>query len=344
VEIYDKVEKVSIDEVYPYHNNPKEHPAEQIDKICSSIKHYGFTVPLIIDADNEIIAGHGRYKAAQKLGMNKLPCIRREDLTEEQGKELKNSKSKDVYICQNCGEVKIDYKSNVFQKGKFKEYCSRQCGKEDKRVKRTCKNCGKEFKIYKSKLSNKTNSSGNFCCRECYNEYQETLTGEKNNNYNSIEYSCDYCGKPIKAIPSKIKNHKHHYCSRECKGKHHSKLFSGKNNPTWRGGHKNRKGDFEKVKKEHFSGNQFCAICGTTKNIHIHHIVPYRYTEDNSVNNLIPVCASCHRKIEVMTWNIIDEFKKENLDIVKMIMNNILQSRQSATKEVIRQVINNEAS
>ena len=94
VDIKDNIELVDIDKLYPYHNNPKEHPAEQIDKICSSIKHYGFTVPLIIDADNEIIAGHGRYKAAQKLGMDELPCIRRKDLTEEQAKAFRLADNK----------------------------------------------------------------------------------------------------------------------------------------------------------------------------------------------------------------------------------------------------------
>ena len=45
VKISDNIELVDIDSLYPYHNNPKEHPAEQIDKIASSIKNYGFVQP-----------------------------------------------------------------------------------------------------------------------------------------------------------------------------------------------------------------------------------------------------------------------------------------------------------
>lgn len=82
MKIVDKIEKVEIKELKPYELNAKEHPEEQIEKIMESIKKFGFTVPVIIDGNNEIIAGHGRLVAARKLDMEELPCIRREDLTD----------------------------------------------------------------------------------------------------------------------------------------------------------------------------------------------------------------------------------------------------------------------
>lgn len=94
MDIKDKVQTMSIDGIYPYINNPKTHPPDQIDKLCSSIKNYGFTVPIVIDGDNEIIAGHGRYKAAQKLGMKELPVIKRDDLTDAQVKGLRIADNK----------------------------------------------------------------------------------------------------------------------------------------------------------------------------------------------------------------------------------------------------------
>ena len=94
MKIHDTVEKINIDKLYPYHNNPKEHPPDQIDNIASSIKNYGFTVPIIIDGENEIISGHGRYKAAKKLGMKELPAIKRKDLTEEQIKAFRIADNK----------------------------------------------------------------------------------------------------------------------------------------------------------------------------------------------------------------------------------------------------------
>ena len=94
MKLIDKVKIIDIDKLYPYTNNPKEHPPEQINKIASSIKNFGFTVPIIIDHQNEIIAGHGRYKAAQKLELDKIPCIIRDDLNEAQVKALRLADNK----------------------------------------------------------------------------------------------------------------------------------------------------------------------------------------------------------------------------------------------------------
>lgn len=89
MKIHADVETVPVDELIPYHNNPKLHPEEQVDKIASSIKEYGFTQPIVIDGDNGIIIGHGRVQAAEKLGLEKVPAIRREDLTEQEVKALR---------------------------------------------------------------------------------------------------------------------------------------------------------------------------------------------------------------------------------------------------------------
>lgn len=76
-----KTEMVPIADLLPYCNNPKAHPAAQVDKIASSIKNFGFLVPLVVDSGNEIVAGHGRLLAAQKLGLGVVPCIRADNLT-----------------------------------------------------------------------------------------------------------------------------------------------------------------------------------------------------------------------------------------------------------------------
>ena len=89
-----KIINKPIDSLIPYINNPKQHPADQVDKIASSIKNYGFTVPMVIDGQNEIIMGHGRLQAAKKLGMEEVPCIVRDDLTESQVKALRIADNK----------------------------------------------------------------------------------------------------------------------------------------------------------------------------------------------------------------------------------------------------------
>lgn len=76
----------NVDELIPYVNNSRTHNAEQIKQICASINEFGFTNPILIDEKNMIIAGHGRLMASQKLGMDTVPCIVLEGLTEAQKK------------------------------------------------------------------------------------------------------------------------------------------------------------------------------------------------------------------------------------------------------------------
>ncbi len=94
MKLLDVVKLMDIDKLIPYINNPKKHPEDQVNKIASSIRNYGFTVPVVIDEYNEIIAGHGRYEAARKLGLKKVPCIVREDLNDAQIKALRIADNK----------------------------------------------------------------------------------------------------------------------------------------------------------------------------------------------------------------------------------------------------------
>lgn len=89
MKVVDNIELINIDKLIPYNDNPKEHPPEQVNKIASSIKNYGFTVPIIVDKDYEIIAGHGRYLASKKLGLDEIPIIKRNDLSDAEVKALR---------------------------------------------------------------------------------------------------------------------------------------------------------------------------------------------------------------------------------------------------------------
>lgn len=70
-----EVFEIDINKIKPSKDNPKNHSKEQINKISESIKKFGFKVPLLIDGDNEIIAGEGRFLAAKNLQIRKIPCI-----------------------------------------------------------------------------------------------------------------------------------------------------------------------------------------------------------------------------------------------------------------------------
>ena len=79
-----KIETLPTDKLIPYARNTRTHSEAQVAQIAGSIREFGFTNPILIDAENGIIAGHGRVMAAQKLGLDKVPCIRLGHLTETQ--------------------------------------------------------------------------------------------------------------------------------------------------------------------------------------------------------------------------------------------------------------------
>lgn len=74
---------LAVKELKPYKGNPRKN-AEAVDAVAASIKEFGFRSPIVIDKDGTVINGHTRLKAAKKLGMTEVPCIRVEDLTEDQ--------------------------------------------------------------------------------------------------------------------------------------------------------------------------------------------------------------------------------------------------------------------
>ena len=79
MQIYDK----RLDEIKPYENNPR-HNDNAVDAVANSIREFGFKVPIVVDSEGVIVAGHTRYKAAQKLGLETVPCLVADDLNEEQ--------------------------------------------------------------------------------------------------------------------------------------------------------------------------------------------------------------------------------------------------------------------
>lgn len=80
-----KIEYIPVDELKPYKNNARKHADEDVNAIVESIKEFGFDDPIgIWGDDNTIVEGHGRLIAAKKLGMDTVPVIRLDHLTDEQ--------------------------------------------------------------------------------------------------------------------------------------------------------------------------------------------------------------------------------------------------------------------
>lgn len=77
---------IEIDKLIPYQNNARTHSKEQLLKLRSSLREFGFVNPVLIDKDYNIIAGHGRVAAAKAEGLSEIPCVMVEHLSEAQKK------------------------------------------------------------------------------------------------------------------------------------------------------------------------------------------------------------------------------------------------------------------
>lgn len=153
------IEYVKPSELVPYENNAKLHPAEQIEQIKESIRDFGFNDPIAVWKDNKVIEGHGRLIASIELGLDEVPIIRLDNLTDDERKAYTLVHNK---LTMNSGfdfatldleleDIDIDMSKfgfdtelegfnadDFFEDAEPKE-------KEPKTV--TCPNCGEEIEI-----------------------------------------------------------------------------------------------------------------------------------------------------------------------------------------------------
>ena len=85
--------EMNVDDLIPYENNSRKNDAA-VEKVALSISAFGFKVPIVIDSNNVIVTGHTRAKAAKKLGLKTVPCIKADDLTDEQIKAFRLADNK----------------------------------------------------------------------------------------------------------------------------------------------------------------------------------------------------------------------------------------------------------
>ena len=88
-----QIEYIDIDKVIPYDKNPRKNEGA-VEYVKNSISQFGFKVPIVIDKNNVIVCGHTRYKAAKELKIDSVPCLRADDLTDEQIKAYRLADNK----------------------------------------------------------------------------------------------------------------------------------------------------------------------------------------------------------------------------------------------------------
>ena len=127
-----KIENIPVDALKPYARNARKHSKKQIAQIADSMREFGWTLPILIDENNTIIAGHGRVEAAKLLKVKKAPAIRIEGLSEQQVKLLRIADNK---LAENSewdfdtlkleigelldGELDIDLRVTGFEMAEF---------------------------------------------------------------------------------------------------------------------------------------------------------------------------------------------------------------------------------
>ena len=88
-----QIEYIKLEQIKPYERNPRKND-DAVKYVKQSIKEFGFKVPIVLDKDNVIVAGHTRYKASKELGLKEVPCIVADDLTDEQIKAFRIADNK----------------------------------------------------------------------------------------------------------------------------------------------------------------------------------------------------------------------------------------------------------
>lgn len=170
----------------------------------------------------------------------------------EMGRERKSA-GRNRETCQHC---RADFPAPASSRQKF---CSRACRVAAQSVERTCATCGTAFRIARSILSGRSNSSGRFCSRTCYER---------------------------------------HLCR----------------TPRIRG----RGSRWAAVRREALRLTPFCACCGRSRHLQVHHIIPFRLTRDNSRTNLIPLCRACHKRVEAVFHDV--EVAAPPIPITKLVL------------------------
>ena len=154
-----EIKLIKVEDLKPYVNNPRFND-EAVEYVANSIKEFGFKVPIIIDKNNEIVAGHTRYKASLELGLKEVPCIIADDLNEEQIKAFRLADNKvsersswNFELLDDELEEIIDIDMKQFdfdeiEKIDLNEFFDEESEKKEKEKETIiCPFCNKEFEI-----------------------------------------------------------------------------------------------------------------------------------------------------------------------------------------------------
>lgn len=159
-----KIVNVSLPDLKPYENNPRIND-NAVESVMNSIKEFGFKVPIVITKDNVIVAGHTRYKASLELGLENVPCIIADDLTDEQIKAFRLADNKvseladwdfeklkqELVNLESCftgfDDWEIDNLLNEMTETDIDDFFAKSEEKKKEPKKIICPHCGEEIEV-----------------------------------------------------------------------------------------------------------------------------------------------------------------------------------------------------
>ena len=149
----------------------------------------------------------------------------------------------------------------------------------------TCVQCGKAFPTTNSATSRAKRRYCSVACKMLFCGVQRTCKG---------------CGREFRALKSRIagiarNNSSSNFCSRQC----YEDWLCKPDRVTGRGS------QWHTIRRRVLARAPFCARCGTTRRLDVHHIVPFRMTHDNREANLIPLCKRCHKLVESLLNDVV---------------------------------------
>lgn len=213
--------------------------------------------------------------------------------------------------CEWCGEAltrrrwRVESYDNQFCDGDcHAEYRSAKIRGEshpryEDKVERDCRACGETFKIYPYRKK-----SAKFCSHECHGEWK-TKTGTE-------EVECESCGDRVKKHKRMVERADHHFCSKSCYGEWAAANRNGTDHPLWDGGGSVtttirtliNESSWNRIATDNRTDE--CYMCGVSGEeygltLNVHHIIPVMFGGSNHPDNLMTLCKSCHRTVEIWT-------------------------------------------
>jgi len=186
-----------------------------------------------------------------------------------------------VRTCMHCGK-KFGAHAYHGSRGSQK-FCSKDCYTlymRSRQPRPTCEKCGREFRVHPSQLRYNANR---FCSYKCAGNARERFFK-----------ACEWCGDDFEFTKHRLTSA--HYCSRKCQGQGFSaKKTKHPVNAKTRCGRKAwRERRLEALERDGWQ----CTRCGRDQKLVVHHIRPWRETQDDSLENLTTLCMKCHGEVE----------------------------------------------